>query len=822
MTHISQFSSAGGIDDIESDFDLDASDDDDPLDAEHFSAVDYINRQFPNEASLSGLSDFVANLRSEQRQVDDDIRVAIRKQAVCGRKAQADLDEAQVAVRELFGRINTIQVKAEQSEALVSDVCRDIKSLDIAKKNLTLTVTALKRLVMLVTALEQLRGLTRERRYRDAAGLIVAAGELAAHFQEFEGVPRVADLLDTKGQVISELRTQVLQDYMSMHGPEETVQSGISDAAYCVDAMGPAVQREVITQFCLQVLEGYKDIFQPPKPSSSLDAAERRYTWLKRTMREYEEKYAAHFPERWRVPCGLCEHFCHVTRQHLVEVLSVSHHSVDPELMVRVLRKSIEFENDLAQRYPADAVEPEPAQPEGPSAASTGLAYPDLLGVKSGGSAPSRAGRGAEPTPQEFAPRFKGIISECFDAYLGSWVQYEENQLLTALHKATAGGADSIVGQGEDDDDGLDAKTIYASAPDLFANMKGLSTKCSSFSTGQTLFEVFQAFSRLLVGYVAKLDGQLPKKVTQPLDWEAIQAVCCVIGTADYCDRTSELLVASLLKLMDTSFAVRVGFNNEQDLLASLMNRANQVLAQSTMSCLDEPLSKMTRTNWANSVQETGDVSPYVGEMFERLATQFQPIAKHLSKIHYQVFCGRFVQAFVTRLTSEIYACRKICPMGAQQLLLDTQFIKTGLLEVPVEASGRPCQTAYSNSVAKGIDRLEGMLRVLEAPEPIAPANVAIMLGDSWAADDISRLQTLRVDFDGEAPSPRGAVAGGATVADDLRDQSGATVDAFKSTMMSLGDTLSQNRVKTHEDLKKFSGDVRRKLLGVNLPGMRK
>lgn len=43
-------------------------------------------------------------------------------------------------------------VQAEQSEAMVQEICRDIKKLDYAKKHLTATITALRRLSMLVNA----------------------------------------------------------------------------------------------------------------------------------------------------------------------------------------------------------------------------------------------------------------------------------------------------------------------------------------------------------------------------------------------------------------------------------------------------------------------------------------------------------------------------------------------------------------------------------------------------------------------------------------------------------------------------------------------
>lgn len=51
--------------------------------------------------------------------------------------------------QELNGHIQEIKTKADQSEAMVQEICRDIKKLDYAKKHLTSTITALRRLGML-------------------------------------------------------------------------------------------------------------------------------------------------------------------------------------------------------------------------------------------------------------------------------------------------------------------------------------------------------------------------------------------------------------------------------------------------------------------------------------------------------------------------------------------------------------------------------------------------------------------------------------------------------------------------------------------------
>merc|ERR1712190_655163 len=140
-------------------------------------------------------------------------------------------------------------------------------------------------------------------------------------------------------------------------------------------------------------------------------------------------------------------------------------------------------------------------------------------------------------------------------------------------------------------------------------------------------------------------------------------------------------------------------------------------------------MGKMTKTKWGTFSQEVGDHSPYVSDISDKLSKQFEPVASHLSKIHYRFFCDKFVQTFVARFISEIYRCRKISEQGAQQLLLDTVLIKTTLLEAPVIAGkGRQMQTAYMNYVLREMGRAEAMLKVLSSPEMDESA-VSALLG---------------------------------------------------------------------------------------------
>merc|ERR1712151_286172 len=170
---------------------------------------------------------------------------------------------------------------------------------------------------------------------------------------------------------------------------------------------------------------------------------------------------------------------------------------------------------------------------------------------------------------------------------------------------------------------------------------------------------------------------------------------------------------------------------------------------------------------WGSFAQEVGDHSPYVTDIAEKLSKQFEPVASHLSKIHYRFFCDKFVQAFVARFIREIYKCGKISEQGAQQLLLDTALIKTTLLEAPVIAGkGRQMQTAYSNFVLREMGRAETMLKVLSSPDVDASA-LSALLGEDRSANE--RLLALRASDPTTSPlidSPREEAQGGTTISD--------------------------------------------------------
>ena len=176
--------------------------------------------------------------------------------------AVKNIEESKQAIGQLYEKIQDIRGKAEQSEVMVQEICRDIKRLDFAKRNLTLTITSLKRLHMLVTAVDQLEYMCEKRQYKQVANLLQAIDQLMVHFQDYEAIPKVKQLRVTVARIKDELKTQIFEDFhsiseisadyygMEQDGDREVEQvsmyyatstqtpEALAEACYVIDALG--------------------------------------------------------------------------------------------------------------------------------------------------------------------------------------------------------------------------------------------------------------------------------------------------------------------------------------------------------------------------------------------------------------------------------------------------------------------------------------------------------------------------------------------------------------------------------------------------------
>ena len=111
--------------------------------------IEYLNSNFSTIESLENVDTVIGELNSQISEIDDQLKDVIREQATAAETARMQLDTINERSSKLIDRISSVKETAASSESMVKTGCIEIRKLDTSKKNLTFSITALKKLIML-------------------------------------------------------------------------------------------------------------------------------------------------------------------------------------------------------------------------------------------------------------------------------------------------------------------------------------------------------------------------------------------------------------------------------------------------------------------------------------------------------------------------------------------------------------------------------------------------------------------------------------------------------------------------------------------------
>ncbi len=276
-----------------------------------FDPIDFLNHHYKTEASLiNALPNLRETITKRLVVLDESISSTIQKQSDLADLTVSDVARAKRAVHQLHQRVTTVQMKARQSEQAVQEITREMKRLDYAKKHLSKTITALKRLHMLLHAVKQLRYSIRvcdPPDYKNAANLVDAVQLLLGNFEGYmDSVEKMRLLKDDVEQMRVDLNDGILfafrvAGFGSAGALEKTAASSenlekqskggvvgkiptdksmiplppssLNDACHALDALGSNIRKDFIKQFCEDHLEPYTQLFHPKNNTSAGGAA---------------------------------------------------------------------------------------------------------------------------------------------------------------------------------------------------------------------------------------------------------------------------------------------------------------------------------------------------------------------------------------------------------------------------------------------------------------------------------------------------------------------------------------------------------------------
>jgi len=629
-------------------------------------------------------------LRNHQHELDKDIAVLVRQQSTSDADSVKRIQEAKADLAELFQKVEGVRERAIRTEETITEMTADIKRLDNTKRNLTLSMTALKRLQMLTTAYEQLRALSSSRQYRECAHLLQAVIQLMAHFKSYRSIDQIAALSRNVADLQRELLEQVCEDFEITFAKGEVGQRRgmLAEACLVMDALGENARSRIITWYCNTQLREYRQVFRGSEEAGSLDNISKRYSWFRRMLKTYDEEHATIFPISWRVNEMLANAFCESTREDFKGILSRSirredGQSLNIDVLLNCLQETLDFEHNLERRF----------------------------------TNASRASMDTLSSNDDKSPVFSQAISEAFEPYLSVWVEAQDKQLSAMIPLFRQQPP-------KPPDEDFSPQMVIPSSTNLFSFYRQILAQCAKLSTGARLVELTKVFAKYLDQYAQQIllfyiserpSGQTPSKTPQ------IEDIVLVLNTADYCFNTCTQLEEKIKSRIDEGLKSNIDLQSQADTFMGIASATVRALVHRVEVDIEPTWREMRNTGWSK-MESVGDQSSYVAELLRRIKTRAAEILAMLHKPQYaRAFCDNVVELIANAYLSNIFQCKPISEVGAEQMLLDSYVLKKGFEELLIIASpqGTAPPAGYVKRVAQSMSKLDPILKTLQVrPSP--------------------------------------------------------------------------------------------------------
>ncbi|XPS70454.1 Vacuolar protein sorting-associated protein 53 [Ascochyta lentis] len=656
------------------------------LDSADYDPIGHLNAIFSHPATLSSVPSTSEALRSYQDDLDEDIAVFVASQSASDADSVQRIQAAKSELADLFEKIESVRERAMQTEQTITDMTSDIKRLDSTKRNLTLSMTALKRLQMLTTAYEQLRSLSKSRQYRECAQLLQAVIQLVAHFKSYRSIDQIATLSRNVADVQGELLEQVCEDFEVTFAKGDVAQrkAMLAEACLVIDALGDHARTRLVNWYCNTQLREYRQVFRGNDEAGSLDNISRRYSWFNRMMKTYDVEHAAIFPTYWRVNEMLANSYCEGTREDFKAILQRSMRrgdgqTLDVDLLLSCLQETLNFEHSLERRF----------------------------------SNESRSSMDTIVSKDERPHGFSQAISEAFEPYMSLWVESQDKQLATLIPKYRQ----QPLWNPEED---FSPQAVIPSSTELFHFYRLTLGQCAKLSTGSRLAELSTTFAKYLDQYGQQVLYYFLSE-RSGAQGPSVEEAILILNTADYCYATCNQLEEKIRGRIDEELKEKVDLQSQADAFMGIASATVRVLVRKVELACEPTWREMRNTPWSK-LESVGDQSTYVAELLRHVKETSADILKSLHKQQYaRAFCDNLVDLMANAYIANIIQSKPISEVGAEQMLLDSYVLKKGFTELPIlnEEAGTAPPASFVKRVNQAMSRIDPLLKTLQVrPSP--------------------------------------------------------------------------------------------------------
>uniref|UniRef100_A0A7E4W585 Vacuolar protein sorting-associated protein 53 homolog n=1 Tax=Panagrellus redivivus TaxID=6233 RepID=A0A7E4W585_PANRE len=669
---------------------------------------DHINKLFPTEQSLSQLDGIMGSLEQEVDELDVELADLVEEFGEAGVIGNSALDAARASMRGLEQRLTKVRSRTQSSETSVHTMTRDINQLDVAKKNLTSSITTLHHLHILLVGVNNLSAWTVSKRYSDIASELPAVLNVLQLFDAYIHVDQVKSLTERVEKLKVDLSNQLAVDLKNCF-QNGNINQLAADMCKVTAVLGGKLEEEFQKWYIDQQFGEYYVLYSDNEEVAWIDQIDQRYRWYVTKLAEFERNGMVKvFPANWEMGRRMSMEFCTSTRVALDRLMTKRRTELDWKLLAHAINHTIMFETLLNKRFPAKG---------------------DW--------------------------DFEKIIWRVFNKYMDVFVDAQSSNLNEFLD-----GCANKIRTGEErpiKDTSTHAFPLPSSA-DLFFLLKKIITESSKLCAepDALLRQLVKVFRQCLRGYahgcltaflpqVSVQTGMSTASLLQNLIREETIVrltpdqqffTCCLLATADWCAETTVQLQEKLKQKVP-----ELDLSQEMELFYSISNNALTTLVQDVEAACDAALQAMGKINWAG-IEGVGDESAYVSAIRSHLRHSVPLIRDYFSdrRKYFAHFCLKLATQLVNKFYGSLFRCKPISISGAEQLLLDAHALKMFLLNMPsVESSvvTKP-PTIYTTTVTKTMTKAEMVLKVvmsdLSKPEDFVQ-NYARLVPESDSAE---------------------------------------------------------------------------------------
>ncbi|KAL4427569.1 hypothetical protein ABPG74_012960 [Tetrahymena malaccensis] len=671
------------------------------FDRDNFDPIQYINNRFPDENSLCHLDNEIAMLKEELQAMNEDLVQSIHNHALTNTQLQNEIKVAHETTKDVIQQIQIIKEKAEKSEELVFDMCKDIKSLDTAKKNLTFSITALKKFIMMLNAVDKLRNSCIDKNYKEVANLISAFNELSTYIQKYQNIPQIQELYKEYDEIVYELKQQIKEDFEAFNNQSTTLTAqDMNEACTVVENLGLNFQKEVIDFVCKLCLNSYISAFSKPE-NQTLDQHERRFAWLTRNLMEFDKKWEGVFPEYWTISCKLIHEFCSLTFVSCVDALQKYSRNTEVKIFMLALSSTVSFEQkiskDMERKYKKYISEINSLQ-DAQNQDSNSQQIAELLKTK-------------KDFVQTRLPNFKGAISKAFEQYLQPYSDLKKQDITSCINKAMY-------------DDLIDENLkVFKSYLDLQGYIQNFINEAQSYGMNQLIIEMSRVVKHGLRFYAERLTQRMEQEYNNTIksrEHEHFQKfIGCTINTSEFWKENIIGLEDSIKSKLDIAYHDNLDIQNESNIFSDVINKGIEFYLQYIEWGTEANFNTITKLNWQQmeAIDVACDSNDCVKEIKNFILHHIETIRTQFSEVYLFFYLKKLALQINQKFLNTVYKLRSLGEGAVPQLMVDATELETSLIDLAKseEQQSKTIQN-YVNNVKKSFNKTKNILKLLNMP----------------------------------------------------------------------------------------------------------